>query len=386
VARCLALLGMVATHVLEPRAADGAVTAVQGLAGGRASALFAVLAGVAIALVTGRRRPLRGRGRAGAVAGLAVRALLVAALGLALGELDSGIAIILTYYGLLFLLALPFVGLGAGSLFVLAATWMVVAPVVSHLVRPELPDRAFESPHLEQLVDAPTELLWELLLTGYYPVVPWLAYVLLGMAVGRLDLTRPRTAALLAAGGGVLAIVATVVSGVLTSIPSVQRALLTEPPMGDVSADELLRSIAGGMFGSTPPDGAWQWLLVVAPHSGTPFDLAQTSGSALLAIGLCLLLTTSLPQLAQRTVAILFGAGAMTLSLYSLHVVARSREAVDLGLVSQSLSDSYRFHALGLLAIGVVFAGIGLRGPLEALVRWCSRGVARGVSRLGSTS
>lgn len=383
-ARCLALLGMVATHVLEPRAADGAITAVQSLAGGRASALFAVLAGVSIALVTGRQRPLRGRERAGAVAGLAVRALLVAAVGLALGELDSGIAIILTYYGLLFLLALPFVELGARALFALAAVWMVVAPVVSHLVRPGLPDRAFESPHLEQLLDAPTELLWELLLTGYYPVVPWLAYVLLGMAVGRLDLTR-RRAAVLAVVGGVLALAATLVSRVLTSIPSVQRALLTEPPLGEVSIDEVLMSIASGMFGSTPSDGAWQWLLVVAPHSGTPFDLAQTGGSALLVIGLCLLVTESLPGLARSTVAVLFGAGTMTLSLYSLHVVARSQEAVDLGLLSQSLSDSYRFHALGLLAIGVVFAGLGVRGPLEALVRWCARGVAQGVARLGST-
>ena len=44
------------------------------------------------------------------------------------------------------------------------------------------------------------------------------------------------------------------------------------------------------MFGNTPTGGAWEWLLVVAPHSTTPFDLAQTIGSALPVIGLCLLL------------------------------------------------------------------------------------------------
>ena len=43
------------------------------------------------------------------------------------------------------------------------------------------------------------------------------------------------------------------------------------------------------MFGNTPTGGPWEWLLVVAPHSATPFDLAQTIGSALLVIGLCLL-------------------------------------------------------------------------------------------------
>ena len=45
VARCLALLGMVATHVLDERTPAGDLTTAQWLAGGRASALFAVLAG-----------------------------------------------------------------------------------------------------------------------------------------------------------------------------------------------------------------------------------------------------------------------------------------------------------------------------------------------------
>jgi uncharacterized membrane protein len=57
VARCLALLGMVATHVLLDRGADGDLTSTQWLAGGRASALFAVLAGASLALMTGGRRP-----------------------------------------------------------------------------------------------------------------------------------------------------------------------------------------------------------------------------------------------------------------------------------------------------------------------------------------
>ena len=56
IARCLALLGMMATHILaniDP--VTGAfVPWHQQIAGGRAAALFAVLAGVSLALVTGR--------------------------------------------------------------------------------------------------------------------------------------------------------------------------------------------------------------------------------------------------------------------------------------------------------------------------------------------
>ncbi|HEX8780898.1 MAG TPA: heparan-alpha-glucosaminide N-acetyltransferase domain-containing protein, partial [Nocardioides sp.] len=165
VARCLALLGMVATHVLDERSADGTVAPLQWLAGGRASALFAVLAGVSLALMTGRREPVRGGERVRRSAGLALRALLIAAIGLVLGEMQSGIAVILTYYGVLFLAGLPFLGLRARTLGLLAAGWVVVAPVLSHLVRPALPESGTASPTAAQLVD-PWQLGSELLFTG----------------------------------------------------------------------------------------------------------------------------------------------------------------------------------------------------------------------------
>lgn len=370
-ARCLALLGMVATHVLVERGPDGSLSFSQALAGGRASALFAVLAGVSIALVTGRVRPLAGGARARASLGLLVRAALVAGIGLLLGTVDSGIAVILTYYGVLFVLALPFVGLSARALGLLAGGWLVVAPVLSHLVRPALPERQYSSPTWEQLVDDPGGLLAELTFTGYYPAVPWLAYVLVGMAVGRLDLTSRRTATLLAAGGAAAAVVATSASRALTARGSVQQALLTDPPAPDADATDLLDRISVGLPGTTPTDGAWQWLLVVAPHTATPFDLLQTIGSALLVIGLALLALSVVGPGARRATAVFFGAGTMTLTLYSVHVVARSRD-----LLPTDLRDSYLFHVLLLLGIGSVFAATRTRGPLEALVAVASRTVA----------
>jgi len=365
VARCLALLGMVATHVLDPRSPDGTVAPLQWLAGGRASALFAVLAGVSLALMTGRRVPVRGSERALRSAGLALRALLVAAVGLALGELETGIAVILTYYGLLFLAGLPFLGAGARSLAVLAVGWAVAAPVLSHLVRPDLPRRGTASPTLAQLAD-PWQLGSELLLTGYYPVVPWLAYLLVGMALGRTDLGRPRVQAGLAAGGLALAVVATGVSRYLTRQDRIVDPLLAAEPAYGTRA-ELMDSIATGMFGTTPT-GPWQWLLVVAPHSGTPFDLAQTIGSALLVVGASLLVLHALPPLGRAAVAVLFGAGTMTLTLYSLHVAMRSP-----WLWPAEEPDTFRWHVLVLLAVGAVYVALGRRGPLERVATWLAR-------------
>lgn len=362
---------MVATHVLDERTADGSLSAAQWLAGGRASALFAVLVGVSLALVTGRQHPLTGTARARASAALVVRAVVIASVGLLLGTLDTGIAVILTYYGLLFVLALPFLGLRTPALAALAVVWVVAAPVVSHVVRPQLPDRGFDSPTPHQLVDDPAGLLAELMFTGYYPAVPWLAYVLVGLALGRLDLSSRRTAALLALGGGLLAVGATVVSRLLTSRPGVQRALLDDPPTTDADAAALLDRIGQGLPGSTPTGGAPEWLLVVAPHTATSFDLGQTIGSALLVVGITLLIVGAVGPTARHAAAVLFGAGTMTLSLYSLHVVARTPD-----LLPDALRDSYLFHVLLLLGTGLVLTVAGFRAPLEAVVGKVSRAVA----------
>ncbi|QZY29988.1 heparan-alpha-glucosaminide N-acetyltransferase domain-containing protein [Nocardioides coralli] len=347
VARALALLGMVATHVLAPRTPAGDLAWPQAVAGGRAAALFAVLAGVSLALASGRTRPVRGRERWAATTGLAVRAVLIAVLGLALGGLESGIAIILTYYGVLFLLGLPFLGLGARGLAVLAAAWLVAAPVVSHWVRPELPERRFGSPSLEQL-EQPTLLVSELLLTGYYPVLPWLAYLFAGMALGRSDLGRRKVQAAVAGGGLLLAVTSSWLSGVLV-----------EGRLGE----ETLERAAFGLFGNTPAGEGWEWLLVVSPHSSTPFDLAHTIGTSLLVIAVALLLVGVLPVGWRRPVAVWFGAGTMTLTLYSLHVVMKT-DAVW----PPEEPGSMGYHVLVLGLVGAVFTFFGWRGPLEWLV------------------
>ena len=268
--------------------------------------------------------------------------LLIAALGLLLGGLDSGIAIILTYYGVLFVLGLPFTFLGARTLLPLTVVWIAVAPVVSHVARPHLPERGFESPTFDQLAD-PAQLAGELLLTGYYPVVPWLAYVLAGLVLARIDLRSPSLLGAVALGGFGTAVLATRISGAL-----VDPAVASEN--------------ATGMFGTTPADGDWDSLLLVAPHSATPFDLAQTIGSALLVIACCLLLERFLPRAATVALAVVFGAGTVTLSLYSLHVLMRTPDVWP-----PEEPTAYLSHVVVLLGLGAGLRLLRLRGPLEVV-------------------
>jgi uncharacterized membrane protein len=364
VARALALVGMMATHIVPGRVGND-VTVVQQLAGGRASALFAVLAGVSVALVTGRTTPLRGRDRYAASVRLVVRALLVFGLGLLLGALPTWIAVILSYYGVLFLLALPFLGLGARALTLLAAGWALVTPVVSQLLRPHLPAHTTGSPSPSDLAH-PLDLLSQLLFVGYYPAFTWVAYLLAGMALGRLDLRRRGTDLALLEGGLVLAVTSTVVSRILLSGSGARTALATTYP-DSANPDPTLLSDPGaldatlteGLHGTTPT-GSWWWLATVAPHSGTPLDLAQTIGSALAVLGLCLLLT----RVGRNLWAAVFGAGAMTLTLYSLHVAVMAQGYWP----RWERPEDYPKQVVLVLAVGAFFALVPLKGPLETVV------------------
>ncbi|MGA9745947.1 MAG: hypothetical protein WBQ50_00670, partial [Nocardioides sp.] len=297
---------------------------------------------------------------------LVVRAAIVLAIGLFLGSLPTTIAVILAYYGVLFLLGVPFIALRAGSLSLLAAGWCVAAPVLSHLLRPGLPPPSYDSPTLGGLLADPTGVLTELLFTGYYPAVPWLTYLLAGMAIGRLDLRRAGAAGRLAALGAVLAVAAPLVSGALIGRPGVpdvlRRSLDTVPHEGGLSD-----TLEHGLYGVTPTE-SWWWLATGAPHSATPFDLAATTGSALLVIGGCLLLTRLLPSVW----AVLFGAGAMTLSLYSLHVIMRTPL-----LWPDDDVPTFTLHVMTMLVVGALFRLLRLSGPLEKVTALAA-GAVRG--------
>src|SRR5215218_4776969 len=88
--RGLALIGMMAVHSLWAYDDDGNVTWHYALAAGQSAATFALLAGIGIAFMTGRRRVQPAEAKATA-ASLAARAAVVAAVGLLLGWTDPSL-------------------------------------------------------------------------------------------------------------------------------------------------------------------------------------------------------------------------------------------------------------------------------------------------------
>lgn len=378
-ARGLALLGMMATHVLPTFESNAQLTPTWvGLAfSGRAAALFAVLAGVGLALSTGREHPPQGAQLRSARRGVALRALVVGAVGLSLGGLDVNIAVILVHYALLFLCVLPFIGLGAKRLFALAAAWLLAAPVVAYLLRPWLLSaepalRLGHNPGWEDLAE-PARLLGDLFLTGYYPVLQWLAYLLIGLAVGRLALSTTAVPVILLAGGTVSAVLAKGLSVVAMEDWGGRAAL--QEQIGD-PAYPLASLLQVNLAGIDQTGSVW-WLASSAPHSGTTLDLLHTSGVAVAVLGLSLLLVRAATRVKRDLMLPLRGAGAMTLTLYTLHIwvtASLNRRPLPPGWNVEGL---YWAQAFAVLVVGAIFAAGSWRGPLEWVAHAAHR-VGRG--------
>jgi hypothetical protein len=327
---------------------------------------------VSLALVTGGSR-VHERRRLGADrVGIAVRAAVIALLGLLLGGLPTNIAIILVYYAVLFVMALPFLGLGWRRLALLALAWSVAGPVASMLLRADLEDPARLVPSFEHLA-TPLDLAQSLLLTGYYPAIGWFAYLLAGLAVGRLDLRRAGVAARVAVAGAVLAAVTWVVSADVTRDPAVRRALLRSDDGGATTWGELRHQLDLGSYGTTPPD-SWWWLVPIGPHSGTALTFLHTIGCSMAVLGATVLLARVRP----RPWAVAFGAGAMTLTLYSLHIVMLTPEVPP-----AEEPSAYLPQVLVVLLVGAAYALARQRGPLESLVGGVSAAAVRAASRRG---
>ena len=353
-ARGLAVLGMVAVHVLPPTTEDGGRSVAEAVAGGRSSATFAVLAGVGVALAT--RTGDRSRSRLQ----LALRALLIGAVGLHLGGLDTPVAVILAYYAVFFVLLLPFLGWPPRRLVLAAATVAVVAPGVSFLVRPHVEGLGLGNPTWSSLSD-PVPLAVDLLLTGVYPAVPWSAYLLLGLAVGRLPLERVGTAARLLVVGVGMAVGAALLSALLLGPLGGYEALAETY---GVPREVVEQAVDQSKYGNVPTDSAW-WLAVDARHASTTPDLVGTAGAALLVLGGCLLLARWAAVLLVPLAAV----GSMPLTLYSLHIWVLHLTDSD---------DPQRYYLLQVgtaLVLAPLWRRYVGRGPLEAVLAAVGRAV-----------
>ncbi|GAB3718665.1 heparan-alpha-glucosaminide N-acetyltransferase domain-containing protein [Nocardiopsis oceani] len=367
-ARALAVFGMFAVHLGV--ISFGLLPEEQGwelhsLVRGNSSALFAFLAGVSLALMTGRTQPVEGDALRTAVVRILARSVLIGLLGVFLDLFAVPVAIILTYYAGFFVLALPLLRARAAVLWTAAGTLALAGPVVSFLLR----DTLFP----EGVRTAALTSFREFFLTGYYPAITFMAFVFAGMAVGRTDLTATAVRIRMAVTGAVLAVIGYVGSwtlmqplGGLDRLTEADSTFLNGRPLSSVdgaTAEELRANTveaSHSISGQVPTD-SWWWLAVNTPHTGTTFEIFEAVGQALIVLVVCMLLSEWLP----RVMYPLNSVGRMPLTVYSGHILVI---AVIVALHPENAAGGYWYLEM-FIAGSLVFASLWRyavgRGPLE---------------------
>ncbi|MGO2664644.1 heparan-alpha-glucosaminide N-acetyltransferase domain-containing protein [Mycetocola reblochoni] len=332
-ARGLALVGMLAAHTLSAgELVWGDPSTWIGVVDGRSSILFATVAGVSLALMSGRESPPAGQDLVAARVRLLTRAVIVFAVGSLLNLAGAPVAVILEYYAVCMMLCIPLLRLDWQRLAIVAAVAAVAGPVLLRvLIVP---------------VDAAPGIgtLTELLVQGYYPVVVWFAFFAAGLALGRAGADRRAVQRSALFGGTALAVVGY--------------------GLGAILPESVASSTAG--LGAT----GWDSVLSAAPHSGGVAEVLGSGGLALAVIGGCLLL----PAAVQLVLAPLRAVGALALTVYSAHVVSLGILAAA-GLPTRGAGVFWTTLVLALVGAWTWRVLLG-RGPLERLVGSAARRAA----------
>lgn len=371
-ARWIAIAGMLVVHFWVPFMDPERPTAhlVEQYAWGRSTLVFAFVAGVSLALLSGGQRPHTGR-RGRVTAGrVAVRGAALMLIGWALNAVivatESHLTVIITYYGLYFLLAIPFLRMAAHRVATAAVAALVIGPQLLFVLRRSsetggwMADFAVLWNEIDPAQILVHQGLLELLVYGFYPALSYLAAVLAGIAVGRLDLRSETVRLRLACAGMVAAFVA---------YRGSWHAWDTWGIVWELGPREEIS-------GPIPTDDA-RWLLSSMSHTSTAPEVLGGIGVAVVLLVGCLYVAERLPRLVSPFTA----AGALALTIYVLHALLLAWQET----VSEESGRMAHWVNGNAAEIFFVFAVVGAflwrrtagRGPLEAGVSRLSKFVVR---------
>ena len=342
-ARAIAVVGMVMVHFGPNPRPDTFLGDLYGVSHGRASVLFALLAGVGVALLVGgseadnrsrgqpatRRPAFLARGR------LIFRGALLLPLGLWLQQLDHGAYVILQYYAVYFLFAALVFTLPDRWLLVGGAAVLVGGPLV--YLWGTMAEPAWYTGEPVSLEDPAGKIVRDLLLAGKYPLVTWAAPLLVGLWIGRRNLAKPVVRWWLLVLGLAVAVAAA------------------------LAADWLTATLGSSLGG--PRDPGFAVLLTDTPHNQMPLWMLGAIGSACAVLGGMLLLADWLPRATWPLVA----TGQLALTVYVGHLLLLHTfpELLKRDTVPEAALTVCTFVLLAATA-STLWKAVLPRGPLEA--------------------
>lgn len=343
-ARALAVIGMVIVNFKVVMHASGPGApwwlAIFDALDGRASALFVVLAGIGLSLLSKRAREsgdvaaLRAERR-----GILKRAAFLFVAGLL--YLQVWPADILHYYGAYMVIGALALSWRSGVLLAAAVAMMagfvLLAAILDYGAGWNWETLAYAG------FWTPAGFLRNLFFNGFHPVFPWAGFLLLGMAAGRADMRSPT------------ALYRIFIGGLVTGI-----------------AAESAMAI-GALF-AAPGSGVWQHLWSSGPLPPLPLYWIAAAGDALAVIAACVWIGQRWDG--ARALAPLLHTGQLALTLYIAHVVIGMGVLDALGLLGGRTLAFAVGSALIFSAGAIVCAHLWRRrfalGPVEWLMRRCT--------------
>lgn len=338
-ARGFALIGMFIAHV-APAVASADLSALIAVADERPRILFALTAGLGLGLITGGTRATPPGERSRVRQQIALRGLLLIALGLIVAvAFHPLVYIILDVYGVAFLLLLPLLYVRPAIALTIGALGVVIAPGAAVLLgQTDAIGTARENAQIP--VD------W--FVTGAYPVVTWVAVMLIGLGITRLGVLNRRVQAVAAAAGTLAAAVMLPIAASVMPDPAAIVATGVQPE-------------------------PWQLPLAIS------LETIGNVGVALAVVAALVALTTytapRAARIARAALAPITAMGSMPLTIYTVHLVIISFATYE--NESGVLSDDSWVLLVSLIVGSMIFAllwrhFIG-RGPLEEVLRIVTR-------------
>lgn len=347
-ARALAIFGMVVVNfklVMEAETGSAILLGFGALFEGRASALFVILAGIGVTLMTSRAMSdVDSSQHQKARRSILKRGLLLFIIGLLYTPIWE--ADILHFYGVYFFVAACLLGMTNKALLAVASCFVALFPLVM-LVFDYNQNWQWETLTYLNLwtLDG---LFRHILFNGYHPVIPWVSFLIFGMWLGRHDLNDARLRRRLFWSGLI----------VCAAIESALFALRQLPPQA---------------LGLTKLEA--QELLVSSILPPLPHYMLSATGSAVSVLVASLWLADRIRN--TTLLKWLTNAGKLSLTLYVAHVIFGMGTLEAFGLLEGQTIGVALVSALIFFLLGILFSNLWLKrfssGPLEAIFRWAAR-------------